>query len=223
MKPHPTPAEIEALVLYRDGLMLVIDKPAGIPVHAGPGGGVTVEDWARHLSFGLPRPPALAHRLDRDTSGCLILGRHPKALRKLGRLFQDGRVGKTYRAIVAGTPPAPGGRIDSPLAKIDRKGGGWTMAVRKDGQTSVTDYRVIAGAHGLTFLELAPVTGRTHQLRVHLAHLGCPIVGDTLYGAGEPGGLMLHAARLSIPLYPSRAPITVEAPMPDRMAANWPT
>src|SRR3954469_24302541 len=89
-------------MLYRDGLMLVVDKPAGIPVHAGPGGGPNLEQHLDALRFGLPRVPSLAHRLDRDTSGCLVLGRHRKALAKLGRLFMAGRVEKTYWAVVAG-------------------------------------------------------------------------------------------------------------------------
>src|SRR5262250_1180461 len=98
------PAGLLDRVLYRDGLILVIDKPAGIAVHQGPGGGPHLEHWFPLLRFGLPRPPALAHRLDRDTSGCLVLGRHPKALRRLGRLFAEGKVEKVYWAIVHGAP-----------------------------------------------------------------------------------------------------------------------
>src|SRR5690606_28239634 len=94
------PADLQARVLHRDGLILVIDKPAGLPVHAGPGGGANLEALFDALRFGLPTPPALAHRLDRDTSGCLVLGRHRKALAKLGRLFQAGAVEKVYWAVV---------------------------------------------------------------------------------------------------------------------------
>ena len=99
-----TAEEIVARLVYRDGLMLVIDKPAGLAVHKGPKGGESLEDYFDALRFGLPRPPALAHRLDRDTSGCLVLGRHRKALAALGRLFKSGRIGKTYWAVVAGEP-----------------------------------------------------------------------------------------------------------------------
>src|SRR5919112_1777551 len=113
-------------VLYRDGLVLVIDKPAGIPVHGGPGGGPHLEHWFPLLRFGLPHPPALAHRLDRDTSGCLVLGRHPKALRRLGKLFADGRVEKIYWALVSGVPPAAEGHVELPLRKLTRKDG-WRM------------------------------------------------------------------------------------------------
>src|SRR5262245_48927150 len=102
--PNPAAAgltaeEILARVLYRDGLVIVVDKPAGIPVHAGFGGGPNLEQSFVHLTFGLPKPPSLAHRLDRDTSGCLVLGRHTKALRELGAMFEDGRVRKTYWAV----------------------------------------------------------------------------------------------------------------------------
>ena len=110
-----TPEEMVSRLLYRDALMLVIDKPAGLAVHKGPKGGASLEDWFEHLRYGLPRPPALAHRLDRDTSGCLVLGRHPKALRRLGALFANGRVEKVYWAVVNGQPPEAEGSIESGL------------------------------------------------------------------------------------------------------------
>src|SRR5213078_4685707 len=116
-----TAEEIVARLIYRDGLMLVIDKPAGLPVHKGPEGGESLEDYFGALSFGLPRPPALAHRLDRDTSGCLVLGRHRKALARLGRLFASGKVEKTYWAVVEGILATEEGRIDLPLQKVARK------------------------------------------------------------------------------------------------------
>jgi tRNA pseudouridine32 synthase/23S rRNA pseudouridine746 synthase len=205
-------------VLYRDGLMLVIDKPAGIPVHAGPGGGPNLEQGFDGLRFGLPRPPALAHRLDRDTSGCLVLGRHPKALRRLGRLFADGQVEKVYWAVVEGAPAQAEGRIETGLAKRTRRNG-WLMEVDPEGQRAVTDYRVLGAAHGRTWLELRPRTGRTHQVRVHCAALGCPVVGDPVYGATSGEKLQLHARGVAVPLYPARPPITVTAPVPARMLA----
>src|SRR5919106_3134901 len=114
-----TADQIVARLLYRDGLMLVIDKPIGIAVHRGPKGGESLEDSFDALRFGLPRPPALAHRLDRDTTGCLVLGRHRKALESLGKLFKQGKVGKTYWALVQGGPEESEGRIDMPLGKRD--------------------------------------------------------------------------------------------------------
>ena len=118
-----TPEETRARLLYRDGLMLVLDKPAGVAVHAGPKGGASLEDDFDALRFGLPRNPALAHRLDRDTAGCLVLGRHHKALERLGLLFKQGKIAKTYWAIVAGGPEGDEGAIDLPLGRLDDKRG----------------------------------------------------------------------------------------------------
>jgi tRNA pseudouridine32 synthase/23S rRNA pseudouridine746 synthase len=211
-------------LLYRDGLMLVVDKPAGIPVHRGPKGGLNLEDLFDALQFGLPKPPALAHRLDRDTSGCLVLGRHPKALKKLGNLFADGRIKKTYWAIVHGTPDSDSGTIDAALAKRSELRG-WWMKVDAGGQEAVTHFKVLAKTATMAWLELKPQTGRTHQIRVHLAHIGCPIIGDPIYGLpqdkvdlGGPPKLMLHARTISIPLYANREPIEVTAEPPAKMA-----
>ena len=116
-----TPEEMLARLLYRDGLMLVIDKPAGFAVHRGPKGGESLEDHFDALRFGLPRKPALAHRLDKDTSGCLVLGRHRKALALLGKLFKQGKIGKTYWAVVEGAPDAEEGRIDIAARQARRR------------------------------------------------------------------------------------------------------
>jgi RluA family pseudouridine synthase len=215
------PADLLSRVLYRDGLVLVVNKPAGIPVHSGPAGGPHLEHWFPLLRFGLPRPPALAHRLDRDTSGCLVLGRHPKALRRLGRLFAEGRVEKVYWAVVAGTPAEPAGRIESGMRK-ETRGSGWRVVVDPAGQHAITDYRVLGDAGGRAWLELRPRTGRTHQIRVHCAALGCPVVGDPVYGrpAGEGSGgepMQLHARSISLPLYPAKPPVAVTAPVPSHM------
>jgi RluA family pseudouridine synthase len=227
-QPRASPAlSAEALlarVLYRDGLMLVIDKPAGIAVHGGPGGGANLEDMFDALRFGWSRPPALAHRLDRDTSGCLVLGRHPKALRKLGALFAAGRIEKTYWAIVHGAPAQNDGTIDQPVRKTTRRDGGWRMVHDPAGQAAVTDYRILGRGGDVSWLELRPRTGRTHQVRVHCAALGCPIVGDPLYGERVPGNmrlppLHLHARAVIIPIKEGKPPINVEAPPPEHMLA----
>src|ERR1700730_16535188 len=136
-----TTEETRGLLLYRDGLMLVLNKPAGIAVHKGPKGGTSLEDDFDALRFGLPRKPALAHRLDRETAGCLVLGRHHKALEKLGLLFKQGKIGKTYWAIVAGSAEGEEGLIDLPLGRLDR-GRGWWMKVDSAGQKSPTLWRV---------------------------------------------------------------------------------
>ena len=218
-------------LLHRDGLMLVINKPAGLPVHAKPGARgnervESLEDYFDALRFGLPRAPALAHRLDRDTTGCLILGRHPKALRKLHKLFFDGKVDKTYWAICRGAPEKLSGTIDATLMKGTQKKG-WRMHIADPDDPSAltarTTYRVLAQKDGLSFIEAKPKTGRTHQIRVHLASIGAPIIGDPLYGnlseieRAEP--MMLHARRVVVPLAKLKPAITVEAEPPEAMTA----
>ncbi len=211
-------AEINARLLYRDGLILVLDKPAGIAVHKGPKGGESLEDSFHHLRFGLPRNPALAHRLDRDTSGCLALGRHHKALERLGLLFKQGKIGKTYLAIVEGAADVDEGLIDLPLGRLDESRG-WWMKVDRDGQPAQTRWRNLARGESCALLALTPLTGRTHQLRVHCAAMGWPIVGDPIYGRGGAGQLQLHARKIEIPLYKNKDPIVVEASIPAHMRA----
>lgn len=235
-----TPAEMEARVLYRDALVIVLDKPAGVPVHPGPGGGPNLEHGFEALRYGLPRLPALAHRLDRDTSGCLVLGRHRQALAKLGRLFATGRVEKVYWAITRGAPGVDAGTLDLPLRK-ETPERGWKMVVDPvAGQNAVTDWRVLGRAEGIAWIECRPRTGRTHQIRVHLATLGCPVLGDPIYGADpEPAAalppalsnaaappLHLHARAIGLPLYAKRPPVVVEADPPAHMhrallACGW--
>src|SRR3954454_10168965 len=137
-----TPEEMVARLLYRDGLMLVIDKPAGIAVHRGPKGGDSLEDHFGALRFGLPRAPALAHRLDRETSGCLVLGRHRQALATLGKLFKTGASGKCYWAVVEGGPTEDEGSIDLPLGRRDESRG-WWMKPDPQGQPAVTTWKVL--------------------------------------------------------------------------------
>jgi tRNA pseudouridine32 synthase/23S rRNA pseudouridine746 synthase/23S rRNA pseudouridine1911/1915/1917 synthase len=187
-------------------------------VHPGPGGGPNLESRFDELRFGLPHPPALAHRLDRDTSGCLVLGRHPKALRRLGALFAGGKVEKVYWAVVECCPPEAEGRVETGLAKVGR-GAGWRMIVDPLGLQAITDYRVLGVANDRAWLELRPRTGRTHQLRVHCAALGCPVAGDPVYGnpaTKEP--LQLYARSIKLPLYPTRPPLQITAPIPPHMA-----
>jgi tRNA pseudouridine32 synthase/23S rRNA pseudouridine746 synthase len=233
-----TPEEMVSRLLYRDGLMLVIDKPAGLAVHKGPpnsdGGRECLQDHFDELRFGLPRAPSLAHRLDRDTSGCLVLGRHRKALAQLGKLFRDGAVAKTYWAVVEGTPEADDGVIELPLGRLDVTRG-WWMKHDPEGQPAVTRWRVLGrspphkGEGQFTWLGLEPLTGRTHQLRVHCAEMGWPVLGDAIYGSAPRSGgppLHLHAREIMVPLYKNREPIRVVAPVPphmhDRLAAcGW--
>jgi tRNA pseudouridine32 synthase / 23S rRNA pseudouridine746 synthase len=235
LEPMPpkeiTPEQMVSRLLYRDGLMLVIDKPAGFAVHRGPKGGESLEDHFGALRFGLPRAPALAHRLDRDTSGCLVLGRHRKALAQLGKLFKTGAIGKTYWAVVEGGPQAEEGQIELPLGRRDVSRG-WWMKHDPSGQPAVTKWKVMGRNRltsarsdegtALTWLALEPLTGRTHQLRVHCSALGWPIVGDAIYGtAPRTGGppLHLYAREVVVPLYKNHPPIRVVAPIPEHMRA----
>jgi RluA family pseudouridine synthase len=218
-KPPLTAQEIQARVLHRDGLILVIDKPAGLAVHAGPSRAPNLEECFDALRFGLPRSPALAHRLDADTSGVLVLGRHPKALSKLGRLFSGRDTEKTYWAVVQGAPPAEEGVFDQKLLKVNTRSG-WSVKVSTKGQAALTRYRVLGRGPDMTWLELRPETGRTHQLRVHCAAAGCPIIADRLYGTAEPGKqLHLHARGIVLPLSKSKPPVAVTAPPPPHMLA----
>lgn len=211
--------DIGARLLYRDALLLVIDKPAGLPVHPGPRGGETLTDHLDALRFGLPRRPQAAHRLDRDTSGCLALGRHAKALARLGKLFACAGVEKTYWAVVEGGPAEEAGSVDLPLARRSDEPRSWWMKADPAGDPALTRWRVLGRSGDRTWLELKPVTGRTHQLRVHCAASGWPILGDAVYGHAARGSPMhLHARALAIPLYPKRAPVAVVAAPSPHMA-----
>ncbi len=208
--------DLESRLLYRDALMLVLNKPAGIPVHAGPKGGINLEQFFDQLCFGLPRLPSLAHRLDKDTSGCLVLGRHKKALQMLAKLFASGHIKKTYWAVVVGGPVEDEGIIDAPMGRRSHDKRSWWMKIDLDGQPALTHFKVLGRGGGVCWLELRPHTGRTHQLRVHTAHLGCPIVGDGLYGGDRARGvdarLHLHARTIEIPLYKNKPPVCIQAP-----------
>jgi RluA family pseudouridine synthase len=191
-------------------------------VHEGGRGVAHLGPLLEDLKFGLPQPPQLAHRLDRDTTGCLVLGRHRQALKRLGALFASGRVEKIYWALTIGAPEGEQGVIDKPLLKLDPRRG--KMAVDPRGQPSRTEWRLLGRDGRIAWLELKPLTGRTHQLRVHLASVGCPILGDRLYGAGTADllsdTLCLHARSISLPLYANKPPITAVAPPPAHMLAG---
>jgi RluA family pseudouridine synthase len=208
--------DLASRIILSDANLIILDKPAGLAVHRGPSGEPSLEDGLPGLTFGLRHIPVPAHRLDRDTSGCLVLARHPKARTRLGRLFQAHRIGKLYWAVAAGEPPEERGAIDLPLGKETRRDG-WRMVVdRARGQQAVTEWRVLGRGGGLVWLELTPLTGRTHQLRVHLAAQGWPIIGDPAYGT--PGAAMLlHSRRLSVPYWEGRDPVAAEAPPPAAM------
>ncbi len=227
--PRLNPADLLARVLHKDADMIVLDKPPGIAVHKGPGGGETLDQYFEHLRFGAAVNPELAHRLDKDTSGCLVLGRSRAALARLGKLFSEGRAAKTYWAVVVGAVVGDTGVIDAPLARRSHERRSWWMKIDPAGDASLTHWRVLGRADGLTWLELRPETGRTHQLRVHTAHLGTPIAGDVIYGGDRATAaarhMHLHAREITLPSDGARPVHAVAAP-PEHMhtllgACGW--
>jgi len=214
-----SPDDLQALVLYRDSNLILLNKPAGLAVHGGPKTPVHLEAMLDALRFNLSHSPKLAHRLDRDTAGCLILARHDKALVRLGKLFTAGAVAKTYWAVVEGGPQDDQGRVDLPLRKVSTIEDGWRMIGDPQGQAAATRWQVKGRGNGMCWLELKPETGRTHQIRVHCASgLGSPILGDPVYGKS---GVMLHlqSHAVSIPYWADRPPVQVSAPVPEHMRA----
>ncbi|MBI1403217.1 MAG: RNA pseudouridine synthase [Porphyrobacter sp.] len=209
-------------ILYEDGEALVIDKPAGLPVDRPRKGGASLDDFLDRLKLGFQRAPVAVHRLDTDTSGCLLLARNPKALARFNRAFEERLVGKTYLAVLAGRPPGTEGTIELALSKISSAEKGWRMIAAKKGKPAVSHWELVGelGPHSL--IRFRPETGRTHQLRVHaLKGLGAPLLGDPVYGAGPVAGArrtMLHAESLTL-TRPGKTPIAARAPLPADFAA----
>ena len=203
----------ESRVLFIDGEAIVIDKPAGLAVHPGSRTPESLEDYLVHLRFGFQRRPLPVHRLDRDTSGCLLLARNPKAHKRFGRAFEEKKVQKTYVAVLDGVPDASAGSIDMPLGKISSAARGWRMVHDPDGQKAVSHWRVAKVVGERAVVVFSPETGRTHQLRVHASEgLGIPISGDPVYGAGR-GPMLLHALSLRVER-DGKPPVEATAPLP---------
>ena len=209
-------------ILYEDGEALVIDKPAGLPVDRPRKGGACLEDHLDRLKLGFQRRPVAVHRLDTDTSGCLLLARNPKALARFNKAFEERLVGKTYLAILAGHPPGSEGTIELALSKISSEEKGWRMIPAKKGKPAVSHWELVEELGPNSLIRFRPETGRTHQLRVHaLKGLGAPLLGDPVYGAGPVAGAgrtMLHAESLTV-TRPGKTPIEARAPLPADFAA----
>ncbi len=202
-------------VLFIDAEAMILDKPAGLPVDRPRDASLSVMNHLDALRFGFERHPTIVHRLDRDTSGCLLLARNPRAHKKFALSFEGGLVEKTYLAVLTGIPSEPGGMIDLPLNKISSREDGWRMIVDRKGQRAVTHWEVLGFGEGRALVRFRPETGRTHQLRVHAADgIGFAIVGDPVYGAqGKGDQTLLHAHSLSVPREGKEAAAAV-SPLP---------
>ncbi|MEO6091934.1 MAG: RNA pseudouridine synthase [Novosphingobium sp.] len=207
-------------ILYEDAEALVIDKPGGLPIDRPRAGGESLADHLEALKLGFQRSPSVVHRLDSDTSGCLLLARNPRAHKRIAAAFEERRVVKRYLGVIAGRLAAENGTIALSLAKISSVKGGWRMIVARRGKPAVTHWRRLGEHDGLTLVEFRPETGRTHQIRVHAAAgLGVALLGDPVYGSGQGAPrTMLHAASLSVPRE-GKDEITAHAPLPPDFAA----
>jgi tRNA pseudouridine32 synthase / 23S rRNA pseudouridine746 synthase len=212
-------------ILFIDGEAIIIDKPSGLPVDAPRDGSISLENHLQSLTFGFRRWPVAAHRLDRDTSGCLLLARNPKAAGRFTRAFEERAVTKTYLAVLAGIPATTQGSIDLALRKISTAEQGWRIigapGGARDAKAAISHWQVIAVHQGKALVRFTPETGRTHQLRVHaLEGLGHAIMGDPVYGdARGAGRTLLHAESLSLPRS-GKPPVAAYAPFPPDFAAQ---
>jgi 23S rRNA pseudouridine955/2504/2580 synthase len=239
-QPPPDPQalrDIEKMVLYRDDQLIVLDKPQGLPTQGGPGIKRHLDGMLAALRDDSGERPRLVHRLDRETAGVLVVARLPGVAAKLATSFRSRAVEKTYWAVVVGRPVPVEGRIEGELVRVDGfRGERASVAGPYDTDTahSITDFRTLDhAARKLAWLELQPLTGRTHQLRVHCAAIGAPILGDRPYGTEREGrntalvdglGDTLHllARRIVLP-HPAGGTLAVEAPLPPHMAATFAT
>ena len=232
--PPPKPApeidpqmarDIQRLVIYRDDELLVLNKPHGMPVQGGPGITHHLDALLDALRYGATERPRLVHRLDRDTSGVLLLARTPGVAARLAAAFRTRTVQKTYWAVVVGRPTPAEGRIDLPLRRIGgARGERSEVADHADpaATRAITEYRTLDHAgRKFAWLELSPLTGRTHQLRVHCVALGTPILGDVKYAEQDQAReLHLHARALQFP-HPVGGTLLVEADLPPHIAATF--
>ncbi|MBP6363846.1 MAG: RNA pseudouridine synthase [Novosphingobium sp.] len=202
-------------ILYEDGEALVINKPAGLPIEQPRAGGLSLENHSESLKLGFARAPVAVHRIDTDTSGCLLMARNPKALKRFHAAFEARVVEKVYLGVVAGPVEGQAGTIELSLTKISSAEAGWRMIAAKKGKEAVTHWRKLVERGGNTLVEFRPETGRTHQIRVHAEHgLGHPLLGDPVYGNGKSAKRTMLHARALVVQREGKPPISAVAPLP---------
>lgn len=233
--PPPAPAapvaqDIPLAIVYEDAHLLIVDKPAGLVVHpaAGNPDGTLVNALLHHCAGGLPgigdvARPGIVHRLDKDTSGLIIVAKTAPAFRHLARQFRDHSIVRQYLAVVAGHPAPPAGRIATDLGRSARNRQKIAVQAAGSGRHAITNYRTVQTFAAAALVECQLETGRTHQIRVHMAHIGHPLVGDPVYGQGRLGALCrrldfhrqaLHSARMEFTHPLSGARLRFESPLP---------
>lgn len=206
------PTNMDIDILYEDEDILAVNKPCGIPTH--PSRGHYTDTLANGICYYYRNENFVfraVNRLDRETSGIVVIAKNKNSAHKLGEQIKKNAVKKVYYAVITGEPNEKSGEINAPIARID----GMKRGVRNDGKYALTKYKVIASDGGHTLLEIMPVTGRTHQIRVHLSHIGCPILGDSLYGNGKDR-LYLHCGKMTFSHPVSGEIITLNCP-----PKNW--
>ena len=224
LQPEAIPLEI----VFENEDLLVVNKPAGMVVHpsAGHSTGTLVHAALAHApemeGVGGELRPGVVHRLDKDTSGLILLAKNDRTHRWLQDQFRQHKVQKTYLALVDGRPPTPTGRIEAPIGRDVRERRKMAVVTPRKGRQAISEYTTLEAFTAHTLLEIHPITGRTHQIRLHLAFLGCPVAGDTVYGKRHSSipieRHFLHAARLQLRLQGETEPRTFEAPLPDELA-----
>ncbi len=223
------PEEIALEILYEDKNVVVVNKPAGMVVHPGAGNpnGTMVNALLAHYPpiryVGEEDRPGVVHRLDKETSGVVIFAKTDKAYKWLVSQFKSRDSQKTYFALVDGHPPTPTGRIEAPITRDAKNRTRMAVGLRGQGKSAVSEYFELQKFEAHTYLEVHPITGRTHQIRVHLSYIDVPVVGDTLYGRRNPSIEMdrffLHAKSLAVRLPGDRVPRNFTAPLPAELKA----
>jgi 23S rRNA pseudouridine1911/1915/1917 synthase len=231
--PPPAPTDLIAEdipldILFENDDLIVVNKPAGMVVHpaAGHASGTLVNAILGYdpelEGIGGEERPGVVHRLDKETSGLILLAKNERAHRWLQDQFRLRKVEKTYLALVDGKPPTPSGRVEAYIGRDPSHRKRMAIVPESRGREAISEYKTVESFKDHTWLEVRPITGRTHQIRLHCAFLGCPIVGDKIYGKKHSsiklGRHFLHAYRLKIMLPGEKKPQIFEAPLPDELA-----